>query len=95
VSAPQDRVALIRERLTRAFAPQQLEIVDESHKHVGHAGARGGGGHFSVRIVSAAFAGTGLVERHRLVYGALGDAMRADIHALSVKAYTPEEVSKP
>jgi len=86
-----DRVQTIRQRLSEALAPQSLEIVDESHKHAGHAGARGGGGHFMVTIVSPAFQGKNLLQRHRMVYDALGDAMRAEIHALSIKAYTPEE----
>jgi BolA protein len=87
------RVAMIRARLTAAFAPARLDIIDESHKHAGHAGARGGGGHFVVTIVSTAFAGKNLLQRHRMVYEALGDAMQTDIHALSVKAHTPEEIN--
>jgi BolA protein len=88
-----DRVAMIRERLTGAFAPSALEIQDDSAKHAGHAGARAGGGHFNVHIVASAFAGKSLVERHRMVYAALGDAMRNDvIHALSIQAKSPDEV---
>ena len=87
------RTDMIRERLTAAFTPEQLDIIDESHLHAGHAGARSGGGHFAVTIVSAAFAGHNLLARHRLVYDALGDAMQTDIHALSIKAYTPEELA--
>lgn len=86
-----DRVAMIRERLTAAFAPSVLNVVDESHMHAGHAGAASGMGHFAVVIVSDAFAGKNLLARHRMVYEALGDAMKTDIHALSVKAYTPQE----
>lgn len=87
-----DRVALIRARLTDAFAPSRLDIEDDSAKHAGHAGARAGGGHFNVSIVSNAFAGKSLVERHRMVYTAMGDAMRNDvIHALSIQARTPDE----
>lgn len=86
------RVELIRERLTAALNPTSLDIVDESHKHVGHAGARSGGGHFDVTIVAEQFAGKTLIERHRLVYSALGEAMNKEIHALSIKAYTPEEL---
>ena len=69
-----DRVELIRERLTGAFAPSTLDIQDDSAKHAGHAGARAGGGHVNVRIVAAAFAGKSAIERHRMVYAALGDA---------------------
>lgn len=85
------RASMIRERLSRALAPLELEITDESHKHVGHAGALGGGGHFSVLVVSQGFAGKSLLERHRLIYEALGDAMQREIHALSIKALTPDE----
>lgn len=87
------RVVRIRELLTAALAPQSLEVNDDSHKHAGHAGARGGQGHFSVDIVSAAFAGRLPLARHRLVYAALGEMMQADIHALSIKARTPDEAA--
>jgi len=85
------RVTQIEERLRAVLQPLRLEVKDESAKHVGHAGARDGGGHFDVTIVSAQFAGQGLLQRHRLVYDALGEAMRQDIHALSIHAYSPEE----
>ncbi len=85
------RVSMIRERLTAALSPESLDIVDESHKHAGHEGAKGGGGHFLVTIVANAFRDKKLLERHRMVYNALGDAMQTDIHALSIKAYAPEE----
>ena len=85
-----ERVAMIRERLNEVFAPESLDIIDESHKHAGHASA-GGAGHFVVNIVADAFAGKNLIQRHRLVYDALGDAMNTEIHALSIKASTPEE----
>ena len=86
-----ERVARIRSLLAAALAPTHLEVADDSHKHAGHAGARGGQGHFSVDIVSAAFAGKLPLARHRLVYAALGDMLQADIHALSIRARTPEE----
>ena len=86
------RVALIRERLEAALAPAQLDVVDESHKHVGHEGARDGRGHFACTIVSTAFEGTSPLERHRMVYDALGDLMLSDIHALSIRAYTPGQI---
>ena len=86
-----ERVELIQNRLTEQFAPQSLNIIDESHKHAGHASA-GGGGHFVVEIVSEAFQGKSPIQRHRLVYDALGDAMASnEIHALSIKASTPAE----
>ncbi len=87
-----DRVALIRTRLTQCFAPLELEVLDDSEAHRGHAGARDGRGHFSVRIVTPVFAGHGRVERHRMVYSALGEMMQQDIHALSIAAYTPDEL---
>lgn len=86
------RIAAIRARLEHALAPQQLEIIDESHLHVGHAGARGGHGHFRVRIVAAAFAGVRPVQRHQLVYAALGELMQTDIHALALDTRAPNEV---
>lgn len=86
------RVAQIEQRLRAALAPLRLDIVDDSARHAGHAGAReSGGGHYNVSIVSAAFAGKNLIERHRLVYGALGELMHKDIHALSVQALSPDE----
>jgi BolA protein len=88
-----ERIDMIRDRLTAAFAPQQLDIIDESHLHAGHPGARSGGGHFVVTIVSASFEGKNLLARHRMVYDALGEAMQTEIHALSIKAYTPEEMA--
>jgi len=89
---PAGRAEMIRERLA-VLAPEQLEILDESHKHAGHAGARSGGGHFTLTIVSNVFDGKGLLQRHRMVYDALGSAMQTDIHALTIKALTPEELS--
>jgi BolA protein len=84
------RVAMIEQRLTEVFAPQRLHIVDESHKHAGHASA-GGAGHFAVEIVAQAFENKSLIERHRLVYAALNDVMNSEIHALSIRASTPAE----
>lgn len=88
----EQRVAQIRARLNQAFAPQQLDIVDESHKHAGHEGARGGGGHFNVVIVADAFTGRTLIQRHRMIYTALGEELKQAIHALSIKAYAPTEL---
>jgi len=85
-----ERIAMIRERLTEVFSPQALNIIDESAKHAGHASA-GGAGHFVVEIVSEAFAGNSLIQRHRQVYDALDDIMHSEIHALSIKASTPAE----
>ncbi|HFD78944.1 MAG TPA: BolA family transcriptional regulator [Gammaproteobacteria bacterium] len=85
-----ERTTLIRERLQAAFSPQALEIIDESARHAGHASA-GGAGHFVVEIVSDAFRDKTAIQRHRLVYEALGDVMHSEIHALSIKASTPAE----
>ena len=81
----------MRARLLAALAPTTLEIVDESHKHAGHEGARDGRGHFAVSIVSPAFEGDLPLARHRRVYAALGELMQTDIHALSIQARTPRE----
>ena len=86
------RIDMIRERLTAAFSPEKLDIIDESHLHAGHPGARSGGGHFVATIVSESFTGKNMLERHRMVYDALGDAMQTEIHALSIKAFTPQEI---
>lgn len=86
-----NRVDMIRSRLEEALSPAHLEIIDDSQAHAGHAGAMQGGGHFSVFIVSDAFEGRSLVQRHQQVYRALGELMRAEIHALSIKALTPSE----
>ncbi|WP_440995953.1 BolA family protein [Arhodomonas sp. SL1] len=87
-----ERVELIEERLRAALTVEGLEVIDDSHLHRGHAGARAGGGHYRVRIISPDFEGRGTIARHRMVYAAMGDAMRNDvIHALSIQALTPAE----
>ena len=86
-----ERVVLIRRSLESAFAPEELEIVDDSRRHAGHAGARDGRGHFQVRILSRHFSGKRTVERHRMVYAALGSLMQTDIHALGLIALSPED----
>ena len=88
----EERMTMIRERLTDVFSPQALNIIDESAKHAGHASA-GGAGHFVVEIVSDAFDGNSLIQRHRQVYEALDDIMHSEIHALSIKATTPPETA--
>ena len=86
-----DRLERIRAALTQALRPESLEVLDESHRHVGHAGAATGRGHFSIRVVAKAFAGVPQIQRHRLVYAALGELMQTDIHALSISARAPGE----
>jgi BolA family transcriptional regulator, general stress-responsive regulator len=84
------RVARIEAALD-ALEPQHVELIDESHKHVGHEGARDGRGHFALTIVSRQFEGEGMLARHRRIYQALGPLMESDIHALSLKALTPDQ----
>ena len=82
----------LREKLTRALAPERLEIVDESHLHAGHAGAREGGeSHFRIDVVSTAFAGRARIARHRLVHDILAEEIAGPVHALSLTARTPDE----
>ena len=88
----QATISAMREKLA-ALEPLALEILDESHKHAGHAGARDGGGHFHMTIVSPRFAGLRTMERQRLVYDALGSMMKNEIHALSMDAKSPEETA--
>jgi len=87
------RVERIRIALEGAFAPASLEVVDDSARHAGHAGARDGRGHFNVDIVSEAFAGMTPIARHRAVYAALGEMMTTDIHALAIRARAPGETA--
>ncbi|HVY05466.1 MAG TPA: BolA family protein [Burkholderiales bacterium] len=81
----------IRERLS-ALAPDSLEVFDDSRDHEGHAGAKAGGGHYEIVMVSGQFAGKSAVARHRLIYAALSDLMPGSIHALAIRAYAPEEL---
>jgi BolA family transcriptional regulator, general stress-responsive regulator len=85
------RAARIRSLLA-ALDPLQLELVDESHLHAGHAGAASGGGHFRLTIVSPRFEGQRLVSRHRLVYDSVHELMHTEIHALAITALAPSEV---
>lgn len=84
------RIARLRSALEAAFAPVALEIRDDGAAHAGHAGAREGG-HFHVAIVARAFDGHSSLDRHRLVYAAVSDLMRGDIHALSISARAPSD----
>ena len=85
------RITEMEQRLHQALHPESLEIIDDSAAHAGHAGARGGAGHFQVIIVSNTFAGLSRIARHRMVYDVLKPMMPNHIHALSIKALTPEE----
>ena len=87
------RTERLRELLQGRFAPTELEIEDESHLHAGHAGAAGGQSHFRIRIVAEAFRGLSAVACHRLVYEAVGDLLKTDIHALAIAAQPPASTS--
>ena len=88
------RVRHLEATLRRGLDPVHLTVEDESARHAGHAGAAGGGGHFRVVIVSAAFRGQNQIARQRAVYTLLGDAMHTTIHALALRTLTPEEWEK-
>jgi len=84
---------LITKKLTEAFAPHSLKVVDESHQHEGHAGHRPGGqSHFRIYIVSEAFKGKSRLERHRMINGKLADELAGGVHALAIHAAAPGEV---
>lgn len=80
----------MREKLS-SLEPSEIAIEDESAMHAGHEGAKSGGGHYRLRVISEHFAGLAPLARHRLVYDALADMMQRDIHALSIQALTPDE----
>ena len=88
---PDDIESILRERLA-ILKPIRLELIDDSALHAGHEGAKGGGGHYRLLIVSAEFMGKSTLQRHRLVFDTLGELMRCRIHALSIQSLTPEEV---
>lgn len=88
---PNDFESLLRERLA-PLRPLRLDLIDDSALHAGHAGARSGGGHYRLLIVSEEFKGKSALERHRQVYSALGELMRSKIHALSIQSLSPDEI---
>jgi len=85
------RIERIRQRLMTSLNPEHLEVEDEGHLHVGHAGAREGKGHFRVTVIAPKFAGLSMIKRHKLIYDAVGDMMDTDIHALSIDARPPAD----
>ena len=86
----------ITEKLRQAFAPVALEVVNDSHRHAGHAGSPGTGeSHFSIKVVSASFAGKSRLERHRMVNEVLAEELAGKVHALAISALAPEERSRP
>lgn len=86
------RATLIENRLREAFTPSKIEVRDDSHQHAGHEGAKSGGGHFAVTIVAPSFRGKTPVQRHQMIYQALGGMMKKEIHALSIQALAPDEL---
>ena len=87
-----NRINMIKKVLEETFCPIEIEVLDESHKHVGHLGARSGKGHFKLTIISKRFEGLPMIQRQRLVYRALASLMETDIHALSMSTLTPSEI---
>lgn len=85
------RIGQMREHLA-ALHPTHIDIIDESHLHAGHEGARSGGGHYRLHIVSSRFVGLNTLARHRMIYSALGEMMRQEIHALNIQALTPDQI---
>lgn len=85
------RSEIIKSTVSAAIDNDFIEVLDDSQAHAGHEGAKSGGGHFYLTIISSAFANKSRIQRHQLIYAALGDMMTNDIHALSIKAFTPEE----
>jgi BolA family transcriptional regulator, general stress-responsive regulator len=88
-------VMTLHERIEQKLSvltPDRIELIDDSDRHAGHEGSRGGGGHFNLIIVSSQFSGKPSQARHRMVHAALGDMFQREIHALSIKAYTPDEI---
>lgn len=86
------RAEKIEQLLNQALTPESIDLSDDSHKHAGHAGAKGGAGHYHLTIVSAQFDGKNTMQRHRMVYAAVGEMMPHEIHALSIKAFAPDEI---
>ena len=87
-----NRIKMIKKVLEETFSPIEIEVLDESHRHVGHLGARSGKGHFKLTIISKRFEGLPMIQRQRLVYRALASLMETDIHALSMSTLTPSEI---
>jgi BolA protein len=93
MSRRQERAEIIRATLERALGAEHVEVADDSALHIGHPGAEGGGGHFRVVVVSSRFEGLSRVKAQQLVYGALGELMATDIHAVEMRTLTPEQWS--
>jgi BolA protein len=85
--SPAERIIVIRERLQNAFSPTELDVIDDSAKHVGHAGSAGGAGHYTVIIAADCFRAVTRVTAHRQIYAVLDDLIPAEIHALQIKLF--------
>ena len=93
MSVEASRSDRIEAKLRAALEAESVEVIDESHLHAGHAGARSGKGHFRVRVVSERFAGLSRIQSQRLVFAALAEEMESDIHALAMQTLTPDEAA--
>ncbi len=89
-----ERIERMRRLLADALVPESIDIRDDSQLHIGHEGARGGAGHYHVRIVSGRFEGQSRVQRHQMIYAALGSLMHGEVHALGIDALTPAESAR-
>jgi len=87
-----ETIDLIVDRLRQKLSAESVEIEDQSHMHAGHAGAAGGGGHYQVTVIASCFKGLNTLARHRLIYDALDDLMKKEIHALTIEAYSEDEL---
>ncbi len=87
-----DRAQKIEQLLIASLEPESMDLLDESYKHAGHAGARGGAGHYDLTIIASKFIGQNTMQRHRMVYAAVAEMMPHEIHALSIKAFAPDEI---
>jgi len=85
-------IDLIVDRLRQELSAESVEIEDQSHLHAGHAGAASGGGHYQVTVIASCFKGLNTLARHRLIYDALDDLMKKEIHALTIQAYSEDEL---
>lgn len=88
----EQRLSTIRRKIEASLQPEELSVEDEGHLHIGHEGAKDGRGHFRVMVVARAFDGLSMIQRHRAIYDALGELMTTDIHALSIDAYSSDEL---
>jgi len=90
-----NRIKTIRTRLQQAFSPTHLEVLDESHQHIGHAGSQGGAGHYAIVITATCFAGLSRVEIHRKIYAVLADLIPHEIHALRISSSLSKHTPPP